>query len=141
MATLAVSGSEAQNTRPLGVGPAPAQKCGSAVRKVTEIQRCAPGWAALWVSSFDGNVETVQIPGMPSASALIDELPLGCRPLAVRFELHSDGTLCTGVVSTGTGPRRVCLSIPAALALVERGVHGIVTRPPQVLNHVARGER
>jgi len=106
---------------------ATAESRGAPVRTVTEVQRCASGSTLLAVTSYDGRLEIVRIPGEPDADARDDELPPGCRPLAVRFELDTGGPRCTCVVSSGKGPRRVGLSIPAALALVAGGVHGIVT--------------
>ena len=109
---------------------ATAESRGAPVRTVTEVQRCASGSTFLAVTSYDRRFEIVRIPGEPDADAADDELPPGCRPLAVRFELHTGGPQCTCVVSSRKGPRRVELSIPAALALVAGGVHGIVTSAP-----------
>lgn len=97
------------------------------VRTVVAVQRPSPGLVLLAVTSYDERDETVRLPGEPDFDAVADELPAGCRPLAVRFELHPGEPRCTCVVSSGKGPQRVGLSIQAALALVAGGVHGIVT--------------
>ena len=107
------------------------EKRGAPVRRVERIQSCAPGRTELVVSSYDKQIETVELTGEPNAIAAQAELPGGCRPLAVRFELRVGGLACTCLVRSGKGPQRVMLSPPAALALVAGGVHGIVTNAPR----------
>ena len=100
---------------------------GTPVRTVTGVERGTPGSSKLVVASYDKRVENVYLAGEPDADAVHAELPHGCRPLAVRFELHPGKPRCTCVVTSAEGPRRVVLSLSVALALVAGGVHGIVT--------------
>jgi hypothetical protein len=108
------------------VPPAAVRK-GAPVRTVTGVQRGAPGSSKLVVTSYDKRVENVYLAGEPDADAVHAELPHGCRPLAVQFELRPGKPRCTCVVTSAEGPRRVVLSLSVALALVAGGVHGIVT--------------
>jgi hypothetical protein len=109
---------------------------------ITRVRVCGPGISELVVSSYDGQIATVPIPGEPRDEAVIKEVPGECRPLAIRFDLHGDRPACTVVVTSPAGPRRLELSNPAGLALVASGVHGIVTNAPVRHGRAAReGER
>jgi len=98
-----------------------------AVRMIQRVERCGPGRSELVVSTPDARIQTVGIAGEPCGAALAEELSPRWRPLAVRFELDAGRVGCTCVVTTRTGPQRVELSVPGALALVADGMHGIVT--------------
>jgi hypothetical protein len=97
-----------------------------AVRIIVDVLDHAPGVSALVVSTPDRQ-QTIMVAGSASETVLRGELPDGFQPLAVRFEMSSRGPLSTCVATTPNGPRRIALSVPAALALVRQGLHGIVT--------------
>jgi hypothetical protein len=93
---------------------------------IVDVQDHAPGNSALVVSTPNSR-ETVVVAGVASETALHDEVPDGCHPLAVRVEVSSYPPAFTCIATTPSGPRRIALSVPAGLALVRRGLHGIVT--------------
>jgi hypothetical protein len=96
------------------------------VRVIAGADRCSSGWR-LMVTSYGGNVETLELQDGPEISDAGKRLPAGCRPLAVRVDLSPDGPRSTCLVRSTAGPHRVPLSVRTALGLVNRGVHGIVT--------------
>lgn len=81
----------------------------------------------LVVSSPDGTRDTITMSDKATQAALYKELPAGFRPLAVGFEMSEREFACICVAATPRGPKRVPLSVGAALTLVRAGVHGIVT--------------
>jgi hypothetical protein len=107
-------------------GPVVKEQRLPAVRMIVDVLDHAPGKSALVVSTPDSR-ETILVAGVASETAVRDELPDGCHPLAVRVEVSSHGPVCTCIATTPSGPRRIALSVPAGLALVRQGFHGIVT--------------
>jgi hypothetical protein len=97
------------------------------VRVIVDVVERGPGESALIVSTPDGCLHTVVVPGSAREASLAAEIPKRFRPLAVRVELSDRGPVCTCVATTPRGPRRLNLSLSGALALVATGVHGIVT--------------
>ena len=97
------------------------------VRVIVDVVERGPAESALIVSTPDGCLHTVDVTGSAQGASLAAEIPNRFRPLAVRVELSDRGPVCTCVATTPRGPRRLDLSVSAALALVAAGVHGIVT--------------
>lgn len=97
------------------------------VRIIVDVVELTPEESILVVSSPYRTVDRVPVRGSASEAALGNEMPAGFHPLAVRFELSDQTPDCTCLATTPRGPRRFSLSLPAALALVAAGVHGIVT--------------
>lgn len=99
-----------------------------AVRIIVDVREHASGQSSLVVYTPDGMRQTVLLAASAADAALDAELPARCQPVAARFELTDQGPDCTCLVTTPGGPRRIALSLPAALAVLRRGVHGIVTQ-------------
>lgn len=83
----------------------------------------------------DGALSDLAVEAIPDPVAARREVPEGFRPLALRFEpasrIDECAPSCTCLVATRRGPARIKISMPAALALVAAGRHGIVATPAQ----------
>lgn len=100
------------------------------VRVIVEVRDSGRRNSELVVSTHDGSRHTLPLPFSARRKAADEEIPALHRPLAARFEMSDQGVSCTCLASTPDGPRRISISVPAALSLVRDGLHGIVTSAP-----------
>jgi hypothetical protein len=103
---------------------------------VGAVRRESGSWALL-VRGPDRVLGEMDIDGAADPAAAELDVPTGCLPLALRFEFVPSSAgetslACTCLVTDEGGPRWIGLSAPAALALVDEGIHGTVAAPAAV---------